>query len=60
MRDNKLPSNMYKVSFRPCDTYENCRFFPRSHDGLEAAIKLANRKGVNVTLRGEVVWSPEN
>ena len=51
---------MYKVSFRPCGTYENCRFFPRSHNGLEAAIKLANREGVNVTFRGEVVWSPEN
>ncbi len=56
MRDNR-----YLVSYCPIagSTRRSGRFFPRSHEGYEAAIKLANRKGVNVTLRGEVVWSPE-
>ncbi len=56
MRDNK-----YLVSYCPIagSTRRSGRFFPRSHEGLEAAIKLANREGVNVTLRGEVVWSAQ-
>ena len=33
--------------------------FPRSHDGLEKAIILADREGTEVALDGEVVWSPE-
>ena len=30
--------------------------FPRSHDGLEKAIKLAFDNGTCVTFKGEVVW----
>ena len=30
--------------------------FPRSHDGLEKAIKLAFDEGSCVTFKGEVVW----
>jgi len=30
--------------------------FPRSHDGLEKAIKLAFDNGACVTFKGEVVW----
>ena len=33
--------------------------FPRSHDGLEKAIKLAFDNGACVTFKGEVFWSYE-
>ena len=33
--------------------------FPRSHDGLEKAIKLAFDNGACVTFKGEVVWSDD-
>ena len=33
--------------------------FPRSHDGLEKAIKLAFDNGACVTFKGEVVCSDE-
>ena len=51
MRD--MFDNMYTV--RIADSGDVAGF-PRSHDGLEKAIKLAFDNGACVTFKGEVVW----
>ena len=57
MRDMKLNSfdemlsDMYQVQWEL-----GTAGFPRSHDGLEKAIKLAFDNGACVTFNGEVVW----
>ena len=48
--------NMYKVQIANSG---DAAGFPRSHDGLEKAIKLAFDNGACVTFKGEVVWSDE-
>ena len=60
MRDMKLNSfdemlaDMYQVQWEL-----GTAGFPRSHDGLEKAIKLAFDNGACVTFKGEVVWSDD-
>ena len=54
MRD--MFDNMYTV--RIADSGDVAGF-PRSHDGLEKAIKLAFDNGACVTFKGEVVWSDD-
>ena len=54
MRD--MFDNMYTVRIANSGDVAG---FPRSHDGLEKAIILADREGTEVALDGEVVWSPE-
>ena len=51
MRD--MFDNMYTV--RIADSGDVAGF-PRSHDGLEKAIKLAFDNGTCVAFKGEVVW----
>jgi hypothetical protein len=54
--------NKYLVSYCPIagSTRRSGRFFPRSHEGLEAAIKLADRVDADVTLGDLVIWSHED
>ena len=51
---DEMMADMYQVK---CAT--GTAGFPRSHDGLEKAIKLADEEDLCVTFKGEVVWSPE-
>ena len=51
MRD--MFDNMYTVRIANSGDVAG---FPRSHDGLESAIKLASHQGTEVTFDGEVVW----
>jgi hypothetical protein len=51
MRD--MFDNMYTVRIANSGDVAG---FPRSHDGLEKAIILANREGTEVTFDGEVIW----
>ena len=65
MRDIKLSSfdemmaNMYQVETGVKGHGSGVAGFPRSHDGLEKAIKLAFDEGSCVTFKGEVVWIDE-
>ena len=54
MRD--MFDNMYTVRIANSGDVAG---FPRSHDGLESAIKLASHQGTEVTFDGEVVWPEE-
>ena len=54
MRD--MFDNMYEVRIANSGDVAG---FPRSHDGLEKAIKLAFDEGSCVTFKGEVVWIDE-
>tara|TARA_R100000315_G_scaffold47074_1_gene21789 strand:- start:375 stop:617 length:243 start_codon:yes stop_codon:yes gene_type:complete len=53
---DEMMANMYQVETGVKGHGSGVAGFPRSHDGLEKAIKLAFDEGSCVTFKGEVVW----
>ena len=53
---DEMMANMYQVETGIKGHGSGVAGFPRSHDGLEKAIKLAFDEGSCVTFKGEVIW----
>ena len=53
---DEMMANMYQVETGVKGHGSGVAGFPRSHDGLEKAIKLAFDEGSCVTFKLEVVW----
>ena len=52
---DEMMANMYQVETGIKGHGSGVAGFPRSHDGLEKAIKLAFDEGSCVTFKGEVI-----
>ena len=53
---DEMMANMYQVETGIKGHGSGLAGFPRSHDGLEKAIKLAFDEGSCVTFKGEVIF----
>jgi len=53
---DEMMDNMYQVEVGVKGHGSGTAGFPRSHEGLNKAIQLANDEHSCVTLKGEVIW----